>query len=63
MSIINELSFLTFVMAGKVLYTVGIPVALANIAGGFLGSKLAIQKGQGFIKAFLVLVFLIPFSR
>jgi uncharacterized membrane protein YfcA len=57
----NVGSFLTFVLAHKVLYTVGIPVAMANIAGGFIGSKLAIEKGQGFIRAFLVLVFLVLF--
>ena len=57
----NVGSFLTFVLAGKVLYTVGIPVAIANIAGGFIGSKLAIKNGQVFIRAFLVLVFVILF--
>ena len=57
----NVGSFLTFVLANKVLYTVGIPVAIANIAGGFIGSKLAIKNGQVFIRAFLVLVFVILF--
>ena len=57
----NVGSFVTFVLAGKVLYSVGIPIALANILGGYIGSTLAIRKGQGFIKAILVLVFIILF--
>jgi uncharacterized membrane protein YfcA len=58
----NVGSFFTFLVAHKVLLSVGIPIALANIAGGFIGSKLAIRNGQGFIKAFLIIVFAILFS-
>ncbi|MDA8138026.1 MAG: TSUP family transporter [Desulfobacteraceae bacterium] len=58
----NVGSFFTFLLAHKVLFSVGIPIALANITGGYIGSKLAIQKGQGFIKAFLVIVFVILFT-
>ena len=50
-------SFVTFVFAGKILYAVGIPIALCNVAGGYLGSTLAIKKGQGFINAILLIVF------
>ncbi len=50
-------SFFTFALAGKVLYSLGIPIALANIFGGYLGSVLAIQKGQAFIKFLLLVVF------
>lgn len=54
-------SFVTFVCAGKVLYSIGIPIALANILGGYIGSSMAIKKGQAFIKAILILVFIILF--
>jgi hypothetical protein len=57
----NVGSLLTFVLSHKVLYEVGIPVAVTNILGGFIGSKMAIQNGRGFIKAFLVIVFAILF--
>ncbi len=57
----NVGSFVTFVVAGKVLYSIGIPIALANILGGYIGSSLAIKKGQSFIKAILILVFIILF--
>jgi uncharacterized protein len=57
----NAGSFVTFALAGKVLYGIGIPIALSNLAGGYLGSILAIKKGQQFIKVFLLIVFAILF--
>jgi len=54
-------SFFTFAVADKVLYNIGIPIALANILGGYLGSTLAIRKGQQFIKIFILIVFMILF--
>jgi uncharacterized protein len=57
----NVGSFVTFVLAGKVLYSIGIPIALANMIGGYFGSSLAIKKGQEFIKIVLILVFIILF--
>ena len=57
----NVGSFLTFVFAHKVLYSIGIPIALANIMGGYIGSSLAIRKGQAFIKIILILVFVLLF--
>jgi hypothetical protein len=57
----NVGSFVTFVFAGKVLYSIGIPIALANILGGYIGSSLAIRKGQSFIRIILILVFILLF--
>jgi uncharacterized protein len=57
----NVGSFVTFVLAGKVIYSIGIPIALANILGGYIGSALAIKKGQEFIRIMLLLVFAILF--
>ncbi|MDD5100734.1 MAG: TSUP family transporter [Syntrophales bacterium] len=57
----NAGSFVTFALADKVLYGIGIPIAIANLAGGYLGSILAIKKGQRFIKASLLIVFGILF--
>ena len=54
-------AFIAFAIAGKVLYAVGIPIAFANIAGGFLGSHLAIRKGQSLVKVFLIIAFIILF--
>ena len=54
-------AFIAFAIAGKVLYAVGIPIAIANIVGGFLGSHLAIRKGQKLVKIFLIIAFIILF--
>jgi len=54
-------SLITFALSGKVFYGVGIPIALANLAGGYLGSNMAIRKGQRLIKIFLLVVFMILF--
>lgn len=52
-------SFFTFLMAGKVLYGIGIPIAAANVLGGYLGSVVAIRQGQKLIKGFVLTVFMI----
>jgi uncharacterized membrane protein YfcA len=54
-------SFVTFAFADRVLYGIGIPIAISNLVGGYLGSRLAIKKGQQFIKVFLLIVFGILF--
>ena len=55
-------AFFTFMMAGKVLYGIGIPIAAANVVGGYLGSLVAIRKGQNLIKGFVLAVFMILLS-
>jgi len=54
-------SFITFAFAGKILYAVGIPLIIGNILGAFIGSKLAMTKGQGFIKYMIIIVFILLF--
>lgn len=44
-----------FVLGGKVIFLIGIPLAIANIAGNYLGSNLAIKKGANTVKFFLLL--------
>jgi len=58
----NVGSFVTFALNGKVLYELGLPLAAANILGGYLGSALAIKRGQALIKALLLVVFGILFA-
>lgn len=44
-----------FLWDGKVIFALGLPMALANMAGNYLGSRLAIQKGAGIVRNFLFL--------
>jgi|SRR3989338_2845103 len=49
-------ALVSFVIAGKVIYLLAIPLALFNMAGNYIGSHLAITKGEGIIKTFLMVV-------
>jgi uncharacterized protein len=48
-----------FLIGGKVLFLIAIPLAIANMAGNYFGSKLAIKKGESVIKFFLILAFVL----
>lgn len=54
-------SFITFAFSGHILYILGIPLIIANIMGGYIGSKFAIKKGIKVIKTFVVISFCIAF--
>lgn len=45
-----------FMLTGNVLYAVALPMAVFNIAGGFLGSHLAIRGGSRFIRGVFLIV-------
>lgn len=57
----NVGSVLAFVLAGKVLWMIALPMALANMTGSWIGSHYAIKGGEEFIKKVLisVLVFML----
>jgi uncharacterized membrane protein YfcA len=55
----NMGALVVFILSSKVLFLLGIPLALANISGNFFGSKLAIKKGDKIIRIFLILVFIL----
>jgi uncharacterized protein len=46
----NFAALVAFVSAHQVLYFLAIPMAICNVAGSLLGSRLAILKGNGFIR-------------
>ncbi|MEP7233685.1 MAG: TSUP family transporter [Ignavibacteriota bacterium] len=49
-------SILLFALSGKIIYSIALPMALFNAAGGFLGAKLAILKGNNFIRGIFLTV-------
>jgi len=55
----NVGSLVAFLLAGKVLFMISIPLALANMTGNYFGSRLAIKKGEGFIRIFLIIAFVL----
>ena len=57
----NLASLVTFALAGKVMWTVGIPAAVCGIAGNYVGSSLALKGGAKVIRPmfFVVLILLV----
>jgi uncharacterized membrane protein YfcA len=45
-----------FVPLGHVVWKVGLVMAVANIAGGYLGARTAVAKGSGFVRAVFVVI-------
>ena len=45
-----------FAASGKILYTIAIPMAVCNGVGGMLGARMALLKGNAFIRVFFLLV-------
>lgn len=45
-----------FIIKGNIIWTLALPMAIANMAGGFAGARLAIAKGNKFIRVFFLVV-------
>lgn len=43
-----------FLVKGKIIWLIALPMAAANALGGFIGAKLAIRKGNRFIRVFFL---------
>jgi len=52
----NIASITYFASAGLIIYELALPMAVCNMLGGFAGSKLALLKGNKFIRIFFLLV-------
>lgn len=56
-------SLVFFIISGKILYAIAIPMAVCNALGGLLGARLAILKGNAFIRIFFLAVVVIVIIR
>ncbi len=45
-----------FALKGKIIYSVALPMAACNALGGYLGARLAILKGNTFIRIFFLII-------
>lgn len=54
-------ALIVFLIEKKVIILLGLPLAIASIAGNYLGSTLAIKKGINVVKIFLIISFTILF--
>lgn len=49
-------SICLFIIKGKIIWAIAIPMAASNAVGGWIGAKLAINKGNNFIRIFFLIV-------
>lgn len=49
-------SICLFVLKGKIVWAIAVPMAICNAIGGFVGAKLAINRGNTFIRIFFLVV-------
>lgn len=56
-------SLVFFIISGKILYMIAIPMAVCNALGGLLGARLAKLKGNAFIRLFFLAVVIIVIIR
>lgn len=56
-------SLIAFLFQGAIIFSLALPMLLANMAGAYLGSKVAIQNGNKFIRVFFVIVMLLLLGR
>ena len=52
-----------FALKGKIIYQVAVPMAVCNALGGILGARLAILKGNHFIRLFFLAIVCITILR
>ena len=52
----NVTSLAIFILNGQVIFTLGLAAALCNMAGGYIGSGLAMKKGAGIVKPIILFV-------
>lgn len=49
-------SITLFVIQGKIIWVIALPMAACNALGGLLGARMAIAKGNGFIRVFFLFI-------
>jgi uncharacterized protein len=52
----NSASIIYFASTGNIVYELAIPMAACNMAGGFVGTRFALLKGNQFIRLFFLFI-------
>lgn len=56
-------SFCLFLIKGKIIWAIALPMAVCNASGGCLGAKFAIQKGNKVIRYFFISIIFLSIAR
>ena len=49
-------ALVVFILHDKVIWKIGLIMAIGNATGGWLASRVSVDKGDGFIRTFLVVM-------
>ena len=61
--IYNSLAFVVFALNHQVNYKVGLTLAIGNMLGAFVGSRLAVKKGPQLVRYILLIALIISASK
>lgn len=56
-------SICLFLIKGKIIWHIALPMAFCNGLGGYIGAKVAISKGNAFIRIFFLIILIGTLSR
>lgn len=56
-------SIVLFSIKGKIIWAVALPMAVCNALGGILGARMAIAKGNKFIRIFFLVIVILTLTR
>jgi uncharacterized membrane protein YfcA len=59
----NFTAMITWLISGKILFPIAVPCMICSVAGGFLGSRMAIKTGKKLIRLVLALVSILLFVK
>jgi len=59
----NFTAMITWLISGKILFPIAVPCMVCSVAGGFLGSRMAIKTGKRLIRLVLALVSILLFVK
>ena len=59
----NAGSISLFLLKGKIIWAIALPMAVCNALGAFVGAKMAIKRGNRFIRYVFMLVIFISIGR
>jgi uncharacterized protein len=59
----NAGAFVFFLFSGKMIFWIGLPMGVANAAGAYVGARMAMLRGSGFIKVIYALIVVLVAAR
>ena len=62
-SITNFAALSYFIASGNIIFALAVPMALFNVAGSLIGSRLAIAKGSGFVRKLFIVIVCVLIAR